>query len=78
MTVISALKIITSMSAKNKNVLVYVVLLLGKSYRVKVGHLDEFVSLFLDKLSDDDIVITGTVWDSLSNYSQAYEWYRKV
>lgn len=57
---------------------VYCLQLCGKAYRVKLGHLDEFVSLHRQELEVDELVIYGLAWDSSTNYSHPYEWYRIV
>lgn len=57
---------------------VYTIQLCGKSFRVKVGHLDEFIALFRAHLESDEITVYGIVWDSSTKYSHPYEWYRIV
>ena len=57
---------------------VYTVLLCGKSYHVKTGHLDEFIALHREKLADDELTVFGLAWDCSTNYSHPYEWYRIV
>lgn len=64
--------------SNHKTVPVYCVSLLGSSYRVKVGHLDEFVDLHRTELEQDEIDVFGFGLDLLSNFSHPYEWYRKV
>ena len=57
---------------------VYCLQLCGKSYRVKVGHIDEFIALHRSELEVDEISIYGFAWDSSTSYSHPYEWYRIV
>ena len=74
MAVLSALKTTCLMS--NQKFEVYCLHLCGKAYRVKLGHLDQFVSLHRDELTSDDLVIYGIDFDFSSSYSHPYEWYR--
>lgn len=60
------------------SVQVYCVFLLGHSYRVKVGHLDEFIALHLEQLEQDELVVYSVVSDLLSNFAHPYEWYRRI
>lgn len=76
MAVLSALKIMCLMNKKTFEV--YCLLLCGKSYRVKLGHLDEFIALHRAELEVDEISIFGFAWDSSNLYSHPYEWYRIV
>lgn len=64
--------------SNNKTFEVYCLQLCGKSYRVKVGHIDEFLSLFREQLEVDEATIYGTTWDSSINYHHPYQWYRLV
>lgn len=57
---------------------VYCIFFLGQSYRVKVGHLDEFVALHRVDLEHDEITIFSVGFDLLSNFAHPYEWYRRV
>lgn len=57
---------------------VYCLLLCGKSYRVKLGHLDEFIALHRSELEFDELTICGFAWDCSTSYSHPYEWYRIV
>lgn len=57
---------------------VYCLQICGKTYRVKLGHLDQFVALYREQLDVDELTIYGIVWDSSSNYDHPYEWYRIV
>lgn len=57
---------------------VYCLTLCGKSYRVKLGHLDEFILLYRQELELDELTIYGLTWDCSSSYSHPYEWYRIV
>lgn len=77
MAVSSAQKIMCLMS-NNKTFLTYIVDFCGKSYRIKLGHLDEFVALFQDSLEVDEMTIFGLAWDTLDKYTHPYEWYRRV
>lgn len=63
--------------SKNR-IQVYCLQLCGKSYRVKIGHLDEFVALHQEQLEVDELVIYALAWDSITFYSHPYEWYRLV
>lgn len=56
---------------KNKHC--YVVLFRGKSYRVVLGHLDEFVAL-MQPLENDPVVIESMVWFKML----PLEWYKRV
>lgn len=62
----------------NKRFEVYCLQLCGKNYRVKIGHLDEFIFLHRQELEVDEISIYGFAWDSSTSYSHPYEWYRIV
>lgn len=66
------------MSKQSKTFEVYCISFCGKSYRVKVGFLQEFIDLHRSELENDDITICGIVWDFASKYSHPYEWYRIV
>ncbi len=57
---------------------VYCLQLCGKSYLVKLGHLDEFIALYRAELEVDELTIYGFVWDSSTSYSHPYEWFRIV
>lgn len=57
---------------------VYCVQLCGKSFRVKLGHLDEFIALHRSELAIDELTIYGFTWDSSASYTHPYEWYRIV
>ena len=57
---------------------VYCLSLCGKCYRVKLGHLDEFIALHREYLELDDLSVCGFAWDSSVNYSHPYEWYRAL
>lgn len=57
---------------------VYCLQLCGISYRVKLGHLDEFIALHRSQLEVDELTIYGIVWDSSTSYRHPYEWYRIV
>lgn len=57
---------------------VYCLRFCGKSYRVKLGHLDEFIALHRQDLLDGELFIYGITWDSPSAYPHSYEWYRTV
>ena len=57
---------------------VYCLQICGKAYRVKLGHLDEFIALHRHDLEFDELTIFGLAWDSSTNYSHPYEWYRIV
>lgn len=57
---------------------VYCLQICGKSYRVKLGHLDEFIALHRLELEVDELTIYGFAWDSSASYSHPYEWYRIV
>lgn len=57
---------------------VYCVQVCGISYRVKLGHLDEFIALHREKLADDELTIFGIVWDCSTKYKHPYEWYRRI
>jgi hypothetical protein len=72
----SVLKIICLMSKKTFEV--YCLQICGKAYRVKLGHLDEFIALHRQELEVDELTIYGLAWDSSSFYSHPYEWYRIV
>ena len=76
MAVLSALK--TTFLMSNKKFEVYCLSLCGKIYRVKLGHLDEFVSLHRNELINEDLVIYGIDFDFSSSYTHPYEWYRIV
>lgn len=76
MAVLFALKITCLM--KNKTFQVYCLQLCGVSYRVKLGHLDEFIALHSQELEVDELTVYGFAWDSCNSYSHPYEWYRKV
>lgn len=73
---LSVLKILCLMSKKTFEV--YCLQLCGKSYRVKLGHLDEFISMHRSELEVDELAIYGFAWDCSSFYSHPYEWYRIV
>lgn len=64
--------------SNNKTFEVYCLQVCGKSYRVKLGHLDEFIALHRQELAEDELIIYGFAWDSSSNYLHPYEWYRTV
>lgn len=52
----------------------YVVLFRGKSYRVVLGHLDEFISL-MQPLDNDSVVVESFCWTKFKN---KLEWYQRV
>lgn len=56
---------------KNKNC--FVVLFRGKSYRVVVGHLDEFIAL-MQPLEDNVVVVHSMTWYKML----PLEWYKRV
>lgn len=62
----------------NKRFEVYVISFCGFSYHVKLGHLDEFVALHRLVLGCDEVKVYDIVYDSSTNYSHPYEWYRKI
>lgn len=51
----------------------YIVLFRGRSYRVVVGHLDEFIAL-MQPLEDDIIMINSLCWFKML----PLEWYKRV
>lgn len=57
---------------------VYCLQLRGNSYRVKLGHLDQFIALHRQELEEDELTISGFAWDSSTSYVHPYEWYRIV
>nr|DAU10102.1 MAG TPA: hypothetical protein [Microviridae sp.] len=75
-TDLSVLKITCLMNKKSFEV--YCVQVCGRCYRVKLGHLDEFIALHRDKLDSDELAVSGIVWDRSSNFVHPYEWYRNV
>lgn len=73
---LSALKIMYLMTKKTFEV--YCLQLCGKSYRVKLGHFDEFIALHRQELEVDELTISGFAWDCSTSYSHPYEWYRII
>lgn len=56
-----------------KNKYCYVVLFRGHSYRVVVGHLDEFVAL-MQPIEHDEVLVNGFTWHKMHNL----EWYKRI